>query len=241
MGDNSMKKFLAAITLAAGLGLGTIAPTQAATPVTHVAIEKPAQGTTILIVTPEVSLGILTASGITEPRAEWSKAATGYFSDALKKALETREYATHEIHLDTYEDPRALQMLKLNDEVISSIMLNSFYKLPTKTTFDWTLGENAGILIPADLADTETAPRYALFLRARGSYQSSAKAALNVGMALLGGPMQFGGQAVQATLVDLETGQIVWYEMDAVPAGEDIREPEGAVSVIERLFKKLPL
>ncbi|MEM9966235.1 MAG: hypothetical protein AAGC58_12915, partial [Asticcacaulis sp.] len=91
-----MKQFLTAITLAAGLGLGTMSPAQAATPVTHVSIEKPAEGTTILIVTPEVSLGILTASGITEPRAEWSKAATGYFSDALEKALETRKYATHE-------------------------------------------------------------------------------------------------------------------------------------------------
>ncbi|MFT4090643.1 MAG: hypothetical protein QM645_07920 [Asticcacaulis sp.] len=235
------RHILVTALLAAGLSLGTLAPVQAAAPVTHVEIEKPATGTTILIVTPEVSLGILTASGMTEPRAEWSKAATGYFSDSLKKALGAREYATHEIHLDTYEDPRALQMLKLNDEVISAIMGNTYYKLPTKTTFDWTLGESAQVLVPAELAGTVTAPRYALFLRAKGSYQSSAKAALNVGMALLRGPMQFGGQAVQATLVDLSTGQVVWYELDAVPTGEDIREPEGAAKVIERLFKKLPL
>lgn len=236
----SMRSAFLAVWLSGAAMTGASAAA-AAEAVTHIAIEKPAQGTPILIVTPEVSLGILTASGMTEPRAEWSQTATEYFSDALQKALEARLYATQETHLDSYDDPRALQLLKLNDEVVSSIAFNSVAKLPTKTQFDWTLGEGARILVPAEYADGPGAPHYALFLRARGSYQSSAKAALNVGMALLGGPMQFGGQAVQATLVDLRSGQVVWYELDNVPSGEDIREAEGATSVIERLFKKLPL
>lgn len=237
-----MKRFLAAVALAIGLGVCATAPVMAAEKVkTFVAIEKPAPGATLILVTPEISLGLLTAGGVTEPKADWSKAAEGYLSSSITSTLKAKAYTVAQVHVDTFEDPRAVQMLKLNDEVLGAIAWQAIpmLQLPTKTTFDWTLGSGAQVLVPASAA--EQAPRYALFLRGRGSYQSSAKAALNVGMALLGGPMQFGGQSIQATLVDLNTGQIVWYELDTIPPGEDIREAEGAASAVARLFKNLPL
>lgn len=208
---------------------------------TFIKIDKPSEGAPLLLVTPEVSLTLLTAGGVQEPRADWSKAAQGHLSAAITTALKTKKYAVSEVALDTYEDPRALQMLKLNDEVVSAIAMQSVpaLRLPTKTTFEWTLGEGAQSLIPT--TQTPNAPHYALFLNCKGSYQSSAKAALNVGMALLGGPMQFGGQGLQATLVDLRTGQVVWYQFSMVGSGTDIREAEGAVTAVEKLFKDLPL
>lgn len=214
---------------------------QAQTIKSFVQIDKPAEGAPLLIVTPEVSLSLLTAGGVQEPRSDWSKAAQGHLSAALTTALKGKKYAVSEVALDTYEDPRALQILKLNDEVVSAIAWQQvpMLRLPTKTTFDWTLGSGARTLVPA--AMTDQAPRYALFLNCKGSYQSSAKAALNVGMALLGGPMQFGGQGLQSTLVDLETGQVVWYQFNMVASGTDIREAEGAAAAVEKLFRDLPL
>ncbi|MFT3996278.1 MAG: hypothetical protein QM667_02635 [Asticcacaulis sp.] len=238
-----MKRQFFPAAAAAALMLCALAPTvtQAQALKTFVAIEKPAEGAPLLIVTPEVSLSLLTAGGIQEPRSDWSKAAQGHLSTAMTTALKGKKYAVSEVALDTYDDPRALQMLKLNDEVVSAIVMQSMpaLRLPTKTTFDWTLGDGVQVLVPASMS--ANAPHYALFLHCKGSYQSSAKAALNVGMALLGGPMQFGGQGLQATLVDLRTGQVVWYQFSMVASGTDIREAEGATAAVEKLFKDLPL
>jgi hypothetical protein len=60
-------------------------------------------------------------------------------------------------------------------------------------------------------------------------------------MALLGGPIITGSQRVTGTLVDLKTGQVVWYQWGIVGSGADIRTPEGAVEEIAKLFKDLPL
>lgn len=242
-----MKKHQFAAAALAVLSVCALSPAvapvaaQAETIKSFVKIDKPAEGAPLLIVTPEVSLSLLTAGGVQEPRSDWSKAAQGNLSAALTAALKAKKYAVSEVALDTYEDPRALQMLKLNDEVVSAIAWQQLpmLRLPTKTTFDWTLGTGARTLVPAAMADK--APRYALFLNCKGSYQSSAKAALNVGMALLGGPMQFGGQGLQSTLVDLDTGQVVWYQFNMVASGTDIREAEGATAAVEKLFKDLPL
>ncbi len=53
--------------------------------------------------------------------------------------------------------------------------------------------------------------------------------------------MPMGGQVITGSLVDLKTGQIVWYQTMGVPSGTDIRTPEGAGEAVNILFKKLPL
>ncbi|ESQ80621.1 hypothetical protein [Asticcacaulis sp. YBE204] len=236
-----MKKWLAIAAIAIGLSVAG-QPVQAQKLKTFVPIEKPAEGASIIVVTPEISLGLLTMGGITEPKADWSKASQGHLAAAMTTVLKGKKYTVTEVNADTWEDPRALQILKLNDEVLLGMAMQdvSMYKLPTKTTFDWTLGAGVQSLIPPGTA-AEAAPHYALFLRGKGSYQSSAKAAMNIGMAMLGGPMQFGGQTLQATLVDLRTGQVVWYEFNGVASGTDIREAEGATTAVATLFKDLPL
>jgi hypothetical protein len=208
---------------------------------TYLKIDKPAAGSTVVLVTPDVSLGLLTAGGVTEPKSDWSKSAQGFLAAALTKTLTSKKYKVSEVSPDSYEDPHALQILKLNNEVISAIAAAPYTKLPTKTTFDWTLGDGVQTLANSGLAEGAEAPRYALFVRCTGSYQSAAKAAMNVGMALIGGGMQFGGQFIQASMVDLKSGQVVWYELKAVASGTDIRTSEGALSAVESLAKNLPL
>ena len=129
-------------------------------------------------------------------------------------------------------------MLKLNSAVTDTVFFNTIWKLPTKTTFDYTLGEDAAKLIPAG---SETAPAYALFVECKGSYSSSGRAATMIVMAAMGVGMPMGGQALRATLVDLKTGQVVWYQLMTVPPGTDIRTAEGAGTAVNLLFKQLPL
>lgn len=236
-----MNRILIAGAMALGLSFVAAAPSVHAEPIPTVStITKPAEGTQVLVVLPTVSLGLLTASGSTDPKQEWSENAQKFLNTALVKSLETKKYKTIGINLDTYEDPSALQILKLNDAVTQSISMNKFVKLPTKPTFDWTLGNGATKLIPAS-ADPAAPPAYALFLNATGNYQSGGRAALNVGMALLGGPIITGSQIMYGTLVDLKTGQVVWFDLMIVPSGTDIRTAEGATAAAAKLLQKLPL
>ncbi len=236
-----MTRMLIAGALALGLSFAAVAPTADAQAVPTVAkIAKPAEGTSVLIVLPTVSLGLLTASGSTDPKQEWSENAQKFLNTALVKSLEARKYKTTGVDVTTFEDPSALQLLKLNDAVTQSIGMNKFVKLPTKPTFDWTLGSGASKLIPAT-TDPAPPPAYALFLNASGNYQSGGRAALNVGMALLGGPIITGSQVMYGTLVDLKTGQVVWFEVMVVPSGTDIRTADGAYDAAIKLLQKLPL
>jgi hypothetical protein len=237
-----MKRFAIASALAVGLCVSAAAPmARADEPVpTFIQIAKPASGTTMMVVKPEVELGLLTAAGSTEPKDDWSQSAQKYLNAAAATALQNKSYKTSAADLTTYEDPSALQILKLNDAVTATITLNSFVKLPTKTSFDYTLGDGAARLVPPD-TDAAAQPAYALFLRVQGNYQSGGRAAMNVGMALLGGPIITGSQRVMGTLVDLKTGQVVWYKLAIVGSGTDIRTPEGATEEIGKLFKDLPL
>jgi hypothetical protein len=215
---------------------------QAETTPTFVAIEKPASGTVVMSLKPKVSLSLLTAAGTKDPKVEWSDNAATYLNEAVDTALKAKSYGITRADSDQITAPEAVQVLKLNQAVNDSITLNRLpaYKLPTKAKFEWTLGEGATRLIP-EAADGMAKARYALFLTAEGSYSSGGRAALAVGAAIFGAAVPLGGQYVQASLVDLNTGQVVWYEFTVVGAGTDIRTQEGATTLVTTLFKKFPL
>lgn len=229
----------AACLVMAGAGLA-----RAGTAPTFVSIAKPAEGARVLVVKPEATLNMLTAGGAQEPKDAWSQSAQKYLDASLDSAVRARKLTPLDADPDAYDDPRAVQMLKLNDAVTQSIALNAlpYAKLPTKTGFDWTLGEDVAALLPAASTDgAQTAPAYALFVKAAGSYSSGGRAAVMVGMAMLGVGMPMGGQYMQGTLVDLKTGQVVWYQTLIVPSGTDIRTAEGAGAAVDKLLAKLPL
>lgn len=214
-----------------------------AAPKNYVEIVKPPAGSSLINTEADVVLSELTATGIQDPKPEWSDAAKKYLSQAAKAALEARNYKVAAVDLENTDNPRAIQILKLNDAVTDSITMNSIpiLSLPTKKDFDWTLGEGVQFIVPADIAESESPPRYALFLAARGSWSSGGRKALMIGAALLGASVPLGGQAIRASIVDLKTGQVVWYKLDTVSSFIDIRTEEGAKAEIANIFKDLPL
>jgi hypothetical protein len=111
-----------------------------------------------------------------------------------------------------------------------------FIQLPTKQgRFDWTLGEGAAALSKAYDAD------YALFTNGRGSYSSDGRKVAMVAMALVGQSLPTGSQRVFASLVDLKTGKIVWFNVDDAGADSDMREPGGAKRLVSAVLKDAPL
>ena len=199
---------------------------------------KPPPGARILLVEPDVQLAVLTASGLQEPRADWSEQGKAHMAAEIERQMKARAHSYQMLDPATAMGGRAGQLLRLNEAVGQSIqMFNYGYvSLPTKKgAFDWTLGEGARVLGETYQAD------YALFLVGRGNYASGARVATAVGLAVLGIGVPIGGQQCMASLVDLKTGRVVWFNVAATGPNDDMRKPEGAAQLVQAVLKDAPL
>lgn len=218
--------------------LSLAACTTTNTRVADVEAPRPPAGSQVILMEPGVQLGLLTASGITEPRADWSKAAKENLSREIAAQLQTRAHGFKVVDPEAEMDGRSGQLLRLNNAVGQSILLFTYgpLTLPTKgKDLDWTLGEGVKALGEAHGA------QYALFVNANGNYASSGRVAAMVGMAMLGVSMPLGNQQVIASLVDLKTGQVVWFNVALAGPNADMREPAGAAALATSLLKNIPL
>jgi hypothetical protein len=184
----------------------------------------------------------LTAGGLEEPKADWTETAKANVGKKLDEILQKRgdklipyqpmEKDPNQVH--TQE-----QTLKLHEVVGQTVLIHKYipmYNLPTKEgLFDWGLGESVKAL------KENTAADYALFVYLRDSYTSSGRAVLMVASAILLGVVPQGGMQLGfASLVDLQTGQLVWFNRLVSGVG-DLRTPEAAEKAIEELLANCPL
>jgi hypothetical protein len=212
--------------------------TTTSTRVADKAAVKPPAGSQVLLLEPAVELGLLTASGLTEPRADWSRSAQSNLAQEIEAQLKTRAHGFKMIDPEGAMEGRTGQLLRLNGAVGQSIILFNYsgMKLPTKgEAFDWTLGDGVKALAEQHGA------QYALFVNAKGNYASGGRVATAVGMAMLGVSVPLGQQQVMASLVDLKTGKVAWFNVAVAGPNADMREPEGAKSLAESLLKNIPL
>ena len=205
----------------------------------------PPQGDySLIVMRPDVSVGSVTMGGLTEPRAEWTEAARANLIAALKaqqagrggrtQVLETRAAAGANAEL-------VAELERLHNAVGASIQLHKYagQDLPTKRRqgIDWTLGEDAVRFGRATGYD------YALFMYAEDSFASTGRVLLGVlGTAgcFVGfcAPMSGGRQLAYASLVDLKSGDVVWFNVLQSQLG-DIRTRAGADQMIERLLGRM--
>lgn len=206
----------------------------------------------IVVIEPDIELSLVTAGGLQEPRKEWSEAARRLYPQAVRNQLAAAKIA----QLPDYDVPDSLdpksrlgQIIRLNEAVAKSIAQYSApgsalatKKDPVtgKPRMDWTLGPGVSELQEATGAD------YALFTYVRDSYASGGRTALRLlamaAGAAMGSYIDIGGglQAGVATLVDLRTGQVVWFNLMAKGSG-DLRDEKGARATAASLLKGLPL
>jgi hypothetical protein len=189
--------------------------------------------------TPDVEMSALLASGILEPRADWSENAKNNLQAALQSELEQRDSKVAYMGDEATLTEKQVQLLKLKDAVLQANQ--SFVLLKNKKdTFDLTLGPDAKALSGDENAD------YALLTSARGSFQTAGKMAVNAALIVLGAAtgggayIQTGQQVATVSLVDLSTGDIVWTNTASLAAA-DPRDAEGAKKVANTLLKEFPL
>lgn len=200
----------------------------------------------VLVLPVDVEVGSLLAGGTVEPRADWTEMARGHVQAALHARIGRAKATGVDAKPDLFapESPH-LQILKLNEAVGVSILEGRFSQTPLPTTkdrFDYTLGPSVQSLA----ADLDV--NYALFVFMRDSYASGGRQALMVGgvaacLGTLGAVciIPSGGTQVGfASLVELKTGDVVWFNRLISETG-DVREPEPAAKAIDRLLKDFPL
>jgi hypothetical protein len=196
----------------------------------------------VVIVEPNIELSEVLAGGVEEPRKEWSEAARRLYPEEVHRRLQaagTRQQPDYDIPDNLPSDTRLGQILRLNEAVSISILAYTSpgNQLATKKgkKLDWTLGPGVEELRKATGAD------YALFTYVRDSYTSAGRKALRVvGLLLLGGDIGGGRQIGVTTLVDLRTGQVVWFNFLAKQTG-DLRDPAGAQKTAENMLRGIPL
>lgn len=227
-----IKRLIVLLALAATAACATNVKTTSNT------FEPPTTPQRILLVEPDVQVSLLTAGGLAEPRADWTDTARENVAARIEEILSPRNHEFIDIDPADVEDPRVSQLLRLHESVGQSIILYEYMgqQLPTKTdTFDWTLGEGARTL--ADVYDAD----FALFTYASGAYSSGGRIAVVVVLAALGSYVPTGSQTAFASLVDLRTGDIVWFNVVGEASAGDMREEDGAKGLVSQLLADIPL
>ena len=187
----------------------------------------------VLVIDPDVELSELTMGGVSEVRADWTKTGKDYLRRDIAQTLAAKQIDT--VDADGLTDPHEIQLVKLHHAVGEAIMLNQLTPLPTKEkNFDWTLGPGAAALRDHYHSD------YALFVVVRDSYSSSSRFALQLGLAMLGVGIPGGVQYGFASLVDLRSGRIVWFNQMGNATGS-LKEEKPAAEAVANLLQGLPL
>jgi len=195
----------------------------------------------VMLLPADVELAELSAGGMLTPKADWTLLAEGHVQRALDAALAMRGIELVRYVPPAADDPNLheyLQLEKLHQAVGQTINQHKYIQplnLPTKKdAFDWTLGPSVSLLAQGSGAD------HVLFVHLRDSFSSDGRVALAVFAALFGVGIQGGQQVGFASLVNLETGDVVWFNRLLSSVG-DLRKPESADLAIDNLLSKAPL
>ena len=204
----------------------------------------------IVVFRPDVRVGSLRVGGLDEPNADWTAEARKNLQTALESAAETR--SSDMIFLGDVDGPdaQALNDFRgLFEAVSAEIVVHQFLRdyLPTKLApavegqtgkryrLDWTLGPGTQQLKKITGAD------YAMFIFTHDSYGDAGRKVAQLLVAgLFGAYVPAGIHIGYSGLVDLNTGDIVWFNTD-VAMGGDVRKPDGAVKRVGQLLSGLPV
>jgi hypothetical protein len=188
----------------------------------------------LVVVPTDMELFSISAGGVVEPRADWTEAAVKNFGTALAAQRQRLGANTSDFPAAQLDD--VAEVTSLHRAVADAILIHhrGSLKLPTKNEkLDWSLGEGVEPL------KAKTGADYALFTWVRDTYASNERKATMIGMALLGAIMTGGEQVGYASLVDLNTGRVVWFN-EVNRMWGDLRSPAAAKETVESLLKGFP-
>lgn len=203
----------------------------------------------IVVFRPDVSVGSLRVGGLDEPNADWTTAARTNIQTAMEASAESRE--AQMTFLGDFEGAEgdlvneyrglfeavamsAFSHATLGDNLPTKLVRQADPKAPKRYRLDWSLGPEAQRLRAVTGGD------YALFFFTKDSYGDAGRKVAQLLMAgLFGAYVPAGVHIGYAGLVDLRTGDLVWFNTDLAMGG-DPREPDGATKRVSQLLAGFP-
>lgn len=193
-------------------------------------------GARVVVMPVDAELFSMTASGLLEPKADWTAAAQGNIKSALTESVS--QFGVETIYLKDQDADEFAEQISLHAAVAQAIALHhsigGTWALPSKQgKLDWSFDDAMRSI------QAKTGARYGLFTWMRDSYASAERKATMVLMAMLGVGITAGSQIGYASLVDLETGQVLWFNRLARGTG-DLREAGAASESVHALLTGFP-
>jgi hypothetical protein len=198
------------------------------------------KGAKLVIMPADIEIFSISAGGVAEPRADWTEAATRNFRAAAVKKQAALGLNT--VELAEKDADEFAELNNLHAAIARAIAMHHFgpssLQLPTKDgKLDWSLGESVQAVKQVTGAD------YAVFSWLRDAHASperqaaiAAIAILSLGRAIPGGGMQ----TAYASLVDLNTGRVLWFNRLQRGSG-NVKDEEHASETIDTLFGSFPI
>ena len=205
--------------------------------VQHQAYRKPVTpGTGILLMEPDIECSAVTAGGLVEPHAAWTAQCKRSVEIALQDFMAERKadlMVYDPADLPPGRVSRYRELTKLYEAVGVSMLQRRLFPTASAKS-DWTMGKGVRTMREDHDAD------YALFVYLRDQYETGGRVATRVGLALLGVGTMPAVQVGFVSLVDLENGDIVWFNQLVSTTG-DLRETAPARVAVDTLLEGSPV
>ena len=190
----------------------------------------------ILLMPIDIEICEITIAGLCEPNANWTENSKKNMIFGFKEILKDRNASLNKFDKNSL-NKKINQLIKLHNQVGHEIISNEYgqFQMPTKKDFNWTIGKKANLLKKKYNSD------YATFIYFRDQYSSEGRVLYSILTAVLfPGVIPIGGtQVAFASLVDLKTGDIIWFNGFYRSFG-DVRDLEGAKDTLNKIFEKFP-
>ena len=190
----------------------------------------------ILLMPVDIEICELTIAGMCEPSASWTQSSKENIIISFEEILNTRNAILKKYNKNQQND-EIIQLIKLHTQIGQEIINNEYgpFELPTKKEFNWTLGKKVKLLKQKNNSD------YAIFIFFRDQYSSTERVIYNIVTAVLfPGIIPIGGSQIAfASLVDLNNGEITWFNGYYRSFG-DVRDLENARNTVNKLFEEFP-
>ncbi len=205
--------------------------------VQHTAYREPiAPGARVLLMDIDIECSSVSASGLVEPNASWTARCKESVQSALDDFLADRkaELVLYDAAAMPPDRIRRYQELARLYEAVGTSIINRNAYPTAEDKSDWSMGKGVRVIREDHNAD------YALFIYLRDQYETGGRVATRLAFAMLGVITTPATQQGFASLVDLETGDVVWFNELFSTVG-DLRNEESARDAIDALFDGSPV
>lgn len=202
--------------------------------------EKKAAPKKIVLLPVDIRVKEMSAGGVVEEVEEWSKQGKQSVDSSIRElSRSTNKFELVDLPEMSEEEKKTLEEYVALYDVVAgnALMVTNFggeawqHK---KKHFDYTLGEGLEFLRDRTGADS------ALILIGEDVVSSSGRKAAFILAAAVGVSIPLGHSLMYAGIVDLKTGDVLWFDYTISVDGKDLRVAEDSKKLLEELLKNYP-